>query len=195
MKNFILITSAAVLLGTLSGVAAAQSDEKKPAEKSTTADAWRQALPQAAQGPPAAVSEEADDNANAAQSAPTREVIIEQERKLLEAVKQRDHAALNQLLARDLTVAGINLTGQKSDKSNYIDWAQKSFELKSYDIEKITVRVYDKIAVATVRYKQQATVATVASNGDFVATDVWIKRDNQWQAVSHHVSALGLNSK
>ena len=190
MKNIILITAAFVLLATLSGVARAQSDDKKPAEKSTTADAWQQALPQAVQGLPVAVNEDAADNVAADKPAQTQEIIVELERKLFAAVKQRDVAALTQLLATDFTSAGINSAESKSDKFNYIDWAQKSFEVKSYDVEKITVRVYGKTAVATIRYKQQANVGSVAANGDFVATDVWIKRANQWQTVSHHVSPV-----
>jgi hypothetical protein len=86
--------------------------------------------------------------------------------------------------------AGENITASQSDKTRFIDWTLKNLELKSYVVEKTTVRVYRTTAVVTTHYKRQAIVAGSPSDGDFIATDVWVKRGKLWQAVSNHVSPL-----
>jgi hypothetical protein len=106
----------------------------------------------------------------------------------MEAHKQRDLVALKQLLADDFVPVGANLTPIQTDKTRYIEWAQKNLDLKSYTLGKITVRVYRTTALVTVPYKQQATIGGLPADGDFIATDVWVKRGKLWQAVSHHVS-------
>ncbi len=194
MQKMILFITALFLIASASINAAAQGTEKKEGEKTTTLDAWRQAVPESEQNPnaqPVVVMEESRDNIEAEETAAqTEKRILELERRLMEALKQRDSVALKQLLAKDFVPAGVNIAESKADKINYIDWAQKSLELKSYNVEKIMVRVYETTAIATVQYKQQATVGGTPSNGDFIATNVWIKRGKRWQAVSQHISQL-----
>ncbi|HLM02247.1 MAG TPA: nuclear transport factor 2 family protein, partial [Pyrinomonadaceae bacterium] len=75
-------------------------------------------------------------------------------------------------------------------KTRYIEWALRNLELKSYNLEKTTVRVYPSTAIVTFNYKRQATVAGAPADGDFIVTDVWVKRGKRWQAASHHISPL-----
>lgn len=194
MQKMTLLVTALFLMTTAGINAYAQGSEKKEAEKTTTVDAWRQALPEGEQNPnaqPVVVMEESKDNVEAEETAAqTEKRILELEGRLMEALKQRDSVSLKQLLANDFTPAGANIAESKSDKINYIDWAQKNVELKSYNVEKIAVRVYGTTAVATVRYKQQAMIGGLPSNGDFIATNVWVKHGKRWQAVSQHISQL-----
>lgn len=195
MKKPILVIAALVLM-TLAGNAPAQTTEKKDTEKkeptTTTLDAWREALPvneQSSGVSPTAVSEP-NNNAELEESAAEIENrVVGLEEKLLQSLKQRDLAMLKQLLANDFMPAGMNLIGPQAGKNHYIERAAKNSELKSYDIEKVSVRVFDNTAVATVQYKRTPNAAgATAASGDFIATGIWVKRDNQWQAVSHHVS-------
>ena len=194
MQRMILFITALFLIASANIYATAQTTEKKEGEKTTTLDAWRQAIPegeQNANAQPAVVMEESKDNIEAEETAgQTEKRILELERRLMEALKQRDSVALKQLLANDFVPVGTNIAVLKVDKTNYIDWAQKNLEFKSYNVEKITVRVYDTTAIATVQYKQQSTAGSTTSNGDFIATNVWVKRGKRWQAVSQHVSQL-----
>jgi hypothetical protein len=194
MQKIILVITT-LLLTTLANISIyAQNTEKKETGKTTTADAWRQALPEGAPAsdtPPIVVVEESKDNVEAEEKAAQIEKrILDLERRLMEAIKQRDSVALKHLLADDFMPAGSNITGAQSDKTRFIEWSLKNLELKSYVVEKATVRVYQTTAVVTVHYKQQAVIAGSPSEGNFIATDVWVKRGKRWQAVSHHVSQL-----
>lgn len=194
-----IITAATILfLTTLTSVSAfAQAAEKKDEEKpkTTTVDAWREAMPlgteQTSDTQPVVVVEESKDNVEAEEAnAQIEKRVIELEKRLMEALKQRDTVALNHLLADDFTPVGVNITGAQPDKINYIKWATKNLELKSYVLDKTSVRIYPTTAVVTFNYKRQASIAGAPSDGDFTVTDVWIKRGKRWQAVSHHVSQM-----
>lgn len=192
MQKTILAT-AALLLITLSGISAdAQATDKKDNEKNktTTVDAWRNAIPEGENtSPPVVVMEESTDNVEAAENAAqTEKRILDLEQRLMEALKGRDSIALKGLLADDFVFAGVNIPGAQPDKIRFIDWAQKKLEIKSYDIKKTSMRIYRTTAIVTTNYKRQATTAGAPTDGDFVVTDVWVKRGKLWQAVSHHVS-------
>jgi hypothetical protein len=186
-----------LLLITLTGInAQAQNTEKKEAEKpqttTTTVDAWREATPLSEQSyytPPAVVEAESSDNVESKETdAQIEKRILDLEQRLMEALKKRDPVMLKHLLAEDFVPAGVNITAAQPDKTRYIEWALKNLELKSYTLGKTTVRVFRTTAIVTVNYKRQATIAGLPSNGDFIITDVWVKREKQWKAVSHHIS-------
>jgi len=196
MQKMILVITT-LLLATLASISVnAQATQKKETEKkeTTTADAWRQALPegeQVSETQPVVIVEESRDNVEAAENAAqTEKRILDLQRRLMEAIKGRDSVTLKYLLADDFMPAGENITASQSDKTRFIDWTLKNLELKSYVVEKTTVRVYRTTAVVTTHYKRQAIVAGSPSDGNFIATDVWVKRGKLWQAVSHHVSEL-----
>jgi len=194
MRKMILIIATLLLITSASVGTRAQSTEKKEAEKTTTLDAWRQAMPETEQPEntqPIIVADESKDNVEAEEKAAQVEKrILDLQQRLMEALKQRDAVALNHLLADDFMPAGVSITAAQPDKTRFIESSLKNSELKSYTLEKITVRVYQTTAVVTVRYKQPAVVAGSPAGGDFIATDVWVKRGKRWQAVSHHVSQL-----
>lgn len=208
MQKMILAMTLLVLTTLGSVGVQAQSPEKTEADKknTATADAWRQALSGSEQPSNAAaasegeqpssvvsavVPEESTDNVEAKETtAQIEKRILDLEGRLMEALKGRDSVALKHLLASDFMPAGLNVTESQSDKNRYIEWALKSLQIKSYTIEKITVRTYRTSAVVTTHYKRQATVAGAPSDGDFIATNVWVKRGKMWQMVAHHISQL-----
>jgi ketosteroid isomerase-like protein len=176
--------------------ARAQGTEKKETEKTTTLDAWREALPdgdQSANIAPKVAPGDSKDNVESEETpAQIEKRILDLERRLMEALKTRDAATLKRFLADDFILAGMNFSGNaaQTDKTRYIEWALKNLELKSYNLEKTTVRVYPSTAIVTFNYKRQASVAGSPADGDFIVTDVWVKRGKRWQAASHHISLL-----
>jgi ketosteroid isomerase-like protein len=181
---------------TLASVSAsAQGTEKKETEK-TTLDAWRQALPdsdQSANTPPTVAMDDSKDNVESEETpAQIEKRILDLERRLMEALKLRDSVALKRFLADDFILAGMNLNGTaaQSDKIRYIEWALRNLELKSYNLEKTTVRVYPSTVIVTFNYKRQAIVAGSPADGEFIVTDVWVRRGKRWEAASHHISPL-----
>lgn len=195
MKKIIL---AAIMLlsGTLANITTnAQVTEKKEEEKSktTTVDVWRGAMPpqseQNSDIPPVVVMEESTDNVESKENvAEVEKRVIALDQRLMEALKKRDAVALNSLVADDFMLVGVTIPGEQTDKIRYIDWALKKVEIKSYNLEKTTVRAYPTLAIVTTKYKRQATIAGAPSDGDFIVTNVWVKRGKMWQAVSQHTS-------
>ncbi len=192
MRKIISITAMLTLI-TLSGITtSAQDKEKKEDEKpkTSTVDTWRNALPVSEQ--PVTTSSSADETESnpAEKNAEVEKNILELEKRLMEALKIRDTETLQSLLADDFLLAGINIPGAKSDKVRFINWAAKSLELKNYKLEKTTVRAYTTTAIVSYSYTRQANIGGEPAGGNFVVTDVWIKRDDLWLMVSHHISQL-----
>lgn len=181
---------AALLLTAAAAVGAnAQTDDKKP---SSPAEVWRQALPDGEQqATTPVIKDESTNNVESKETAAQIEKrVLDLEARMMDAFKRRDAVALKLLLADDFLPAGANAVAAASDKNRYVEWATKNIELKSYVLGKPTVRVYRTTAIVTLPYKQQATIAGVAADGDFIATDVWVRNGKLWQAVSRHVSQV-----
>ena len=181
-----------LLITFVSFTANAQDKEKTETPKTSTVDAWRTALPVSEQPTvPKTGDETSNTTDNAVSTAEIEKTILELEKRLMESLKIRDTETLQSLIADDFLLTGINIAGKKTDKVRFINWAAKSFELKTYTLVKTTVRAFPTTAIVSYSYKRQANIAGKPADGDFVVTDVWVKGDNNlWQAVSHHISQL-----
>lgn len=194
MKKAVLFSIALIFLTLASDSIRAQVTQKKEDEKkqpTTTVDAWREAAPLAEQ-PAGVVTAAPNEDSEVTESAPQIEKRITYlEEKLAESLKMSDGNALRQLLADDFVPVGRNIAEAQTGKNGFIDWVMKNGEHKAFAIEKMKVRVFGTdTAIATVQYKKVSNDGTTVVDGGFVATDVWIKRGNIWQAASHHISPL-----
>jgi ketosteroid isomerase-like protein len=171
-----------------------EDNSQKPAT-TTTVDAWRSALPEKEQ----AIAS-TDDVAKVAGKAGVEsfEQIEKRlntlERRWMDAVKLHDAATLKRLLADDFTLTSALLTGTAQDKTQYVENTLRDWQLKSYDFDKLNVRVYGDTALVSALYKQEAVVAGRESSGNFLLTDVWVKQDGRWHVVSRHTSQV-INSR
>ena len=102
-----------------------------------------------------------------------------------EAYARRDPEALGHLLANDFVFTGAN--GQVINRSVYL-----SANIKSPDIsietpihsEDVEVRVYGNAAVVTSVAAQRGQHFNRDPTVRFRYTDLWVKRDERWQAVA-----------
>ena len=195
-RHFFIFFAGAILLAAApSLVVRAQGKDKetqKPASTST-ADAWRQALPV-----------EAEESARPANGATTeaqprvsREEVekglLALERKWMDALKLRDASALSQIVSDDFTLVSPRLVVAAGERNKYFEHAMRGLNLTSYDFEAMTVRLYGRTAVISGRLKQSATVAGEDWGGSYLVTDVWVSRDGFWRVVSRHASLLPVN--
>ena len=177
------------LAAALSVAVRAQDKDKETRKPTSTADAWRQALPPEAEtaGPPHA-------EPNAAPPRASREELEASltglERKWMEAVKLRDAAALSQIISDDFTLVSPRLVIAAGDRDKYFSHAMRDLNLASYDFEELTVRLYGRAAVVSGRLTQSAIVAGEDWGGSYLVTDVWVSRDGFWRVVSRHASLL-----
>lgn len=165
-------------------------DAQKPAAITTTADAWRQALPPESV-PDASAAEVAGSVATPrAAREETEKSLIALERKWMESLKLRDASALSQIVSDDFTFADSRLSGAVRDRTKYFDHALRDLKLASYEFDDINVRLYGRVAIVSGQFKQSATVAGEDWGGDYFFTDVWVNREGVWRAVSRHASLL-----
>lgn len=119
---------------------------------------------------------------NTLQNDSLRETILSEEKKVVEAIKQKDTATLKELLAHEVysvTPDGGRLSGAEKAKS------LESFELAAYSISDAQlVEVTDDVAILT--YKFTMTVGPDVRDSPtttLFATSTWAKRDGRWMAV------------
>lgn len=124
-----------------------------------------------------------------AQSGNVEQTLIQMERDWAQALARSDQAALDRILAADFMVTdadGRLLTKAQSDAQ------RKSGALKytAFTADDFKVRVFGDTAIVTGR-----STVKGAQNGNDISgqerfTDVFVRRDGRWQAVSTHVSRV-----
>ena len=129
----------------------------------------------------------------------TEQEILTQEDRLTQATRQLDLEALDRIYADDILFTGV--TGSTCTKANLMDEARRGLAerqaaadtkhfVASYDKSDIKVVVHGDTAVTSWRF-----VITIENNGHqttraFRTTNVWIKRQPEWQVIAGHAASL-----
>jgi ketosteroid isomerase-like protein len=114
--------------------------------------------------------------------------LVKMENEWARAWQLPDPAALENIVADDFTLTSASSKGEITNKRQYIDTVLKLVRGDSYSFEKMTVRIYGDTAVINACFQQSATFAGQDWSGDFLVTDVWVKRAGQWRVVARHAS-------
>ena len=105
-----------------------------------------------------------------------------------EADKNKDTKALGRILADDWFYLGPQGTMTKSQE---LAEAEKRDEnIESVSLMDMKVRVYGDVAIVTMREHENSTKKSTDSSGDFLYTDVFVKRQGRWQAVNSQGTPL-----
>ena len=121
---------------------------------------------------------------------------VEQEiRKLEEELTQTemrvDVDALDRIYADDIMVtAPIGICVDKPAVMTEIRLAAEKAVLGRYDKDDLKVRAYGDTAVTSYRMTAEAKVEGVEFKRQLCITNVWMKRNGQWQIVSRHTAGL-----
>ena len=123
--------------------------------------------------------------------------LVEQELVKLEnewarAWQLPDPAALEGIIADDFTLTSSRSKGEVTNKRQYIDSTLKLVRGDGFSFEKMQVRIYGDTAVINAQFQQNATFAGQDWSGEFLLTDVWVKRNGRWQVVARHASRPAL---
>jgi ketosteroid isomerase-like protein len=111
--------------------------------------------------------------------------IIGLERKWADAIVNRDMATLNELIADDF--AGTSWGGDTYSKTHAVEDIEfKVYVAESLDLEGIKVNVFGDTAVVTLTQIEKSKYDNQDCSGRYGYTDVWVKRDDRWQAVSSY---------
>lgn len=189
------VTSAAAFVVLTTGVAARESNNQgdAPQQPKSTADAWRQALPQNEEpDPSAAVADDVRRGSPEETRAEIERRFGELEQGWANAIRAGDADSLRRLLAADFTHAGPGSNGGAFvlDKARYVAQALRDSKTTTHRLDQLSVRVYDDAAVVSGLYVRDEAAPAEGTEGDFAFTDVWVRKAGVWRAVSRHLSRL-----
>jgi ketosteroid isomerase-like protein len=114
--------------------------------------------------------------------------LVKMENEWARAWQLPDPAALENIVADDFTLIGSSSKGEVANKRQYIDSTLKLVRGDGYSFERMNVRIYGDTAVINAQFQQRATFAGRDWSGEFLLTDVWVKRNGRWQVVARHSS-------
>ncbi|UKJ08409.1 nuclear transport factor 2 family protein [Solitalea lacus] len=112
------------------------------------------------------------------------------ETRWMNAWKNKDEATARKLIADEFTLTSSLSTGELINKEGWINKAMHHYDCKDFRFDQLMVRVYDKTAVLNIWFHQEAWAKNKDWSGDFLLTDVWIQKNNEWQVVARHSSWL-----
>jgi ketosteroid isomerase-like protein len=123
----------------------------------------------------------------AVQDAKVVEVVKKLELEWLESYVKRDTDFLERYVSDDYT--SIDPHGTVVDKKGEIE-SVKSGDLAITEMKpnEMKVRTYGDAAVIAGRSTIKAKVSGQDASGEYRFTDVWVKRDNRWQAVASQLT-------
>jgi ketosteroid isomerase-like protein len=106
-----------------------------------------------------------------------------------DADKAQDEKALGRILADDWVYLGQEGTMTKAQE--LADVKKKRDEnIASLAVMDMKVRVYGDVAIVTFREHENSTKKNTDSSGDYLYTDVFVKRQGHWQAVNSQGTPL-----
>jgi len=120
---------------------------------------------------------------------PTETAIMLIERDWAQALMKADMATLERLVAPDWIL--VSPGGQKQSRVEAMDEIRSGvMKFASMTPSDIEVRVFGDTAIVTGRSMDKGTYKGQDVSGEYRFTDVFVKRDGRWQAVSTHVTRV-----
>jgi hypothetical protein len=120
----------------------------------------------------------------------TEQQFFDLENKWMNAWKDKDEATARKIIADDFTLTGALSTGELTNKETWIEHALHGFDCKSFSFDTIKVRVYGNTALLNIWYHQVATINGKDWSGNTLLTDVWVKKNGEWQVVARATTPL-----
>jgi ketosteroid isomerase-like protein len=118
--------------------------------------------------------------------------LVKMENEWARAWQLPDPGALETIVGDDFTLTSSSSKGEITNKRQYIDSTLKLVRGDGFSFEKLNVRIYGDTAVINAQFQQTATFAGHDWSGEFLLTDVWVKRNGRWQVVARHASRPAL---
>ena len=123
------------------------------------------------------------------QETPASEAVRAAESQRLRALVTADYAALDRLLADDLTYT--HSTAKVDTKATYLEpLLAGRTRYQSLEPADVQVRIYGTTGVVTGVLRSVALVAGKESRTNLRFTNVWVERDSRWQMVAWQSTRL-----
>jgi len=137
------------------------------------------------------MTQRSDQNPDRRPFGPEEREIMALQHTWMKAVMAHDALALEQILADDFTLTSVHSSGELVNKAEYLASFGK-VKNSLFSFRDVVIRIYGEMAVVNSRFHQQYVGDSKESAGEFLMTDVWVKREGRWQAVSRHASRPAL---
>lgn len=117
--------------------------------------------------------------------------ILRLEEELTQTEMRVDVEALDRIYADDIMVtAPIGIVVDKPAVMAEVRQAADKAKVERYDKDNLKVRAYGDTTVTSYRITAKATFEGTEINQQFCTTNVWMKRDGNWQIVARHTANL-----
>ncbi len=117
--------------------------------------------------------------------------ILKLEEELTQTEMRLDVEELDRIYADDIMVtAPVGLVVDKPAVMTEVRQAADKAKVERYDKDSLKVRAYGDTAVTSYRITAKATFEGTEINRQFCITNVWMKRDGNWQIVARHTANL-----
>ena len=121
----------------------------------------------------------------------TEDQILKLEEELTQTEMSVDVDVLDRIFAADILVtAPIGMCVDKPAVMNEIREAAERAVIERYDKEDLKVRAFGDTAVSSYRMIAEATFDGMEIKRQLCITNVWMKRNEQWQIVARHTASL-----
>ena len=125
----------------------------------------------------------------AVQDVKAAEVVKKLDLEWLESYVKRDTDFLERYVSDDYT--SIDPHGRAVDKKGEIESVKSGdLAITEMKLNEMKVRTYGDAAVITGRCTIKAKVSGQDASGEYRFTDVWVKRDDRWQAVASQLTRI-----
>lgn len=120
-----------------------------------------------------------------------REIIAELNRKWIASYATRDTTTIQRVLADDFIM--ISPKGVKLDKHEVMSMIASTEVETAATIDSTRITMFGDIAllVGYIHFTQKSSAVTL--HGSNVYSDMYVKRNGKWQAVSAHVTLLDIS--
>lgn len=117
------------------------------------------------------------------------DILIGLEKKWMEGWKNKDLETCSKILADEFTLTSSLSSGDLMTKEQWLS-ALSRYNCTDFRFDKVKVRTYNDTAIVNSWFNQIADVSGKDWSGNFLITDVWIKKNGDWQVVARHASWL-----
>jgi len=109
----------------------------------------------------------------------------------MSAVRERDEATLERLVAPGFRFMAIHLAPEPMDRERWMAATLSGYEIVSFSFLETDVVVHGDTGIVHSRYSQIGNLNTTDLSGMFRLTDVWARSDGTWQVLARHSSLVG----
>jgi ketosteroid isomerase-like protein len=129
-------------------------------------------------------------SAPAALDAREEQAVLRVQREWMEAVRDKDAATLDRILADDYTYTDSR--GGVTNKADSLRQTRnQNDQMKAFHTSEETARVYGDVAIVTGRLRVEGTASGVPYDAEVRFTDILARIDGRWRAVAAHASRAG----